>query len=117
MTYYFTPESTIYRRVENELVVVQLDTGRYFYFSPETEQFLNFFRSPHSLEQFCEGTEAAFSDIDELKQFCRFLTQKEILQVASKPASEPEIPAHSFLKPSLLREGEKTIDQISFGCP
>ncbi|MCB0405688.1 MAG: hypothetical protein KDD51_12975 [Bdellovibrionales bacterium] len=108
------PNSTVYRNVSDELVVIQLETGRFYYFTADTKEFLDYFQQPRSLESLGDGEEQ--EDPQYLKNFCKFLLEKKILEVSDAGDSGPAL--HGRLaKPTFLREGEKTLDEITFLCP
>ncbi len=116
-----TPESTVYRRVSDELVVIQLDTGYFYYFNPETEEFLDFFRKPRPLGDYCKAVQLQDPDSNEgeyLKNFCSFLLENKILRKVD-PQEHSPIPLSkmSYRKPQFVRKGEKTLDEITFLCP
>ncbi len=103
---YQVPESTIYRKVSEELVLIQLDTGKFYYFNPETEAFLDFFKAPRSLS----------TEDPDLHTFVEFLLQNKILK-KTKPLDSTDSDGFPEGKPALLREGEKNLDEITFLCP
>lgn len=112
---YQTSGSAIYREVGDELVVIQVDTGCFYYFNRTTKQFLDFFRSPSNLDAFVEcagladGTERGY-----LENFLGSLKEKRILETppASLP-SENSGAVAGYARPALLREGEKKLDEIA----
>ena len=116
---YKTPETTIYRQIGDELVVVQLDTADYYYFTPETKTVLEFFKSPQSLSTFCDkaGIKEKSDERNELKSFCQLLLQKQILKETKEISPESPKEKIHYRRAGFLREGDKKLDQISFGCP
>lgn len=114
-----TPESTIYRQVSDELVVIQLDTGCFYYFNPETQDFLDFFREPRNLDDFFGAASLSEQGAEErayLKDFSDFLLKNQVIQSVSKTKA-PFATKISYKKPRFLRKGEKTLDEITFLCP
>lgn len=108
------PNSTVYRNVSDELVVIQLETGRFYYFTADTKEFLDYFQQPRSLESLGESDEQA--DSQYLKDFCKFLLEKKILEKSGASDENPGLNGR-LAKPTFLREGEKTLDEITFLCP
>ncbi len=113
-TCYQTSVSAVYREVGDELVVIQVDTGSFYYFNRTTKQFLDFFRNPAKLGDFVEA--AHLKDGSEqgyLEAFLAELREKRILessQAMGKPAGQ--LPGE-YSRPTLLREGEKKLDEIA----
>jgi hypothetical protein len=111
---YQTSDSAVYREVGNELVVIQVDTGHFYYFNQTTKQFLDFFRHPAKLDDFI--TRAGLTDDEELgylKSFLGTLKDKRILE-ASPGADEPSAASlAAYSRPALIREGEKKLDEIA----
>lgn len=111
------PNSTVYRNVSDELVVIQLETGKFYYFTAATKDFLDFFQQPRSMDSCLDGgPEEGLEDPQYLKDFCKFLLEKKILEKCEgDEAAKPTEP--KFVRPTFLREGEKTLDEITFLCP
>lgn len=109
---YIVPSTTVFRKVGEELVVVQLETSRFYFFSPETEKFLEDFRAPRDLDSYCAATKA---DPAYLKEFCRELAERKLISETEVPA-EPVTQEGGYLAPLFLREAEWTLDQLSFTC-
>ena len=115
-----TPETTVYRNVNGELVVIQLETSRFYYFSSEAEAILDFFKSANSLDGLIEQSNVLKADpkeIEHIKEFCHSLLDKKILQLEKKVGRQPLKNKMTYRRPTFLREGEKTLDQISFASP
>ncbi|MEZ4751551.1 MAG: hypothetical protein R3B54_13310 [Bdellovibrionota bacterium] len=108
------PNSTVYRNVSDELVVIQLETGRFYYFTSDTKEFLDYFQQPRSLD-FLDGGDDQ-EDPQYLKEFCKFLLEKKILEKSEAADESPALNGR-LAKPTFLREGEKTLDEITFLCP
>ena len=112
---YLTPESTIYRQVEDELVVIQLDTGHIYYFNPSTESFLDFFRAPRSFSDFLQTSklDEGKDEAQYLERFLNTLYDMKLLQKAdSQDTSVP--PPLDYSRPLFLRKAERTLDEITF---
>jgi hypothetical protein len=110
-----TPETTVYRKVGNELVVIQLDTAHFYYFSPETENVLEYFKSPATLDQLIG--EAGANEKEHLLEFCHLLLEKQILKETKPDKKAAPKMSSPYKRPVYLREGEKTLEQISFASP
>lgn len=115
-----TPDSTVYRLVDDELVLIQLDTGHIFYFNACAKTLLDFFRAPKKLASFMDVTgldDTRKEDRDYLSEFCDFLIQHKILKkttVAVEGSDEQKLP---YSKPVFLRKADKTLDEVSFLSP
>ncbi len=112
---YRTSESAVYREVGNELVVIQVETGHFYYFNKTTKQFLDFFRHPAKLDDFL--SRAGLSDDAELtylKTFLCTLKDKRILEATEATGVIPSGgEVSSYDRPTLIREGEKKLDEIA----
>ena len=100
-------------------MVIQLETGKFYYFTSDTKDFLDFFKSPRSLDSYLTTTEAETNSSDNsqyLNDFCGFLLKNKILQ-QSDELSEALPESYGHVQPKFLREGEKTLDEITFLCP
>lgn len=109
------PESTVFRKVAEELIVLQLDTAHFYYFNPETKEWLDYLRQPRSLQQIEDLGKAHGLDHSELGRFCKELLTKGIL----RESSEAAVPGDGITRsqmPRLLRDPGKTLDQLSFTC-
>ena len=103
---FITSDSVIFRHVQNETVLVHLDSGEIYYFTPETLEFLNHMKTPRKIQ-----------DSDSLNVFCKVLLQNKILQETTEEGVEfGELPLEPG-KLAFLRKDEKTIDDIAFLCP
>ena len=117
--YYHTPESTIYRRISDELVVIELQSGRFFYFNPPTEKLLDFFKEARSLPEFVDGAGLTEKEPEKqhLEKFCQFLLEKGILENVGSASEFAFVGTVDYGRPELIREGERTLDEITFLCP
>ena len=115
------PESIVYRTVGDMLVVIEIESGRLFYFSCSTKEILDFFKDASSLEQLFEY-EAAKSGFDKteekaLSEFVVLLKENNILVESGKNDSTDSrlasSPNGAYIKPELIRVGEKTLDEIT----
>ncbi|MBI4406001.1 MAG: hypothetical protein HY537_17710 [Deltaproteobacteria bacterium] len=116
---FIAPESTIYRQVSDELVVIQLDTGFFFYFSPETSAFLDFFRQARTLADFLESiglNESQASEKEYIHVFIEFLTSHQIIIRTDFPSHGP-LTHFSYCRPVFYRKGERVLDEVAFLCP
>lgn len=112
---YRTSESAVYREVGNELVVIQVDTGHFYYFNQTTKQLLDFFRHPAKLDDFL--SRAGLTDDAECGYLASFLDNlkgKRILEeTQSSNELAPATQVSNYTRPTLLREGEKKLDEIA----
>lgn len=102
-----TSDDVVYRTVQNETLVVQLESGEIYYFSPKTREFLDVLKRPVTLSTHPEK--------ETLHAFCQVLLEKQIL----KETDDPGVPLTATFGEELafLRKDEKTIDDIVFLCP
>lgn len=107
---YQTSESAVYREVSDELVVIHVDTGHFYYFNRSAKPFLDYFKSGGSLERLEESVPEG--EMDYLRSFCKTLLEKQILQRAGDEASGASYPT-PYERPQYLRTGEKKLDDIA----
>lgn len=116
--FYITPDSVVYRQVLGQLVVIQLNTGKMFYFSEGTESLLKFFKEPMRLDAFFGATDIASNqaEIDHLKGLVAFMVENQLLEATS--LGNAETPAKfDYSRPEFIRLDDKTLDEIAFLCP
>lgn len=95
--------STIFKRIEDELVVVQLQTGEVFYFNSDSEPVFEALKEPKTLRE------------DPLRAFGEFLKENQIAQEVQ--ASPSDFQLDEGKQPEFLRRGEKKLDELTFLCP
>lgn len=115
-----TPDSTVYRLVDDELVLIQLDTGYIYYFNAGAKSLLDFFRAPKRLTSFWDVSgldDERADDRKYLAEFCDFLIQNKILKTATVAVETSDDTKVTYAKPVFLRKAEKTLDEVSFLSP
>lgn len=105
-------------KIEQEFIVVSLSSGKFFHFTPESESFFSFFRTPQRLQAFFEAFEIDSDERRYLEDFCRRLVNEGILAKgdsfeSAPPATKPQ----KYVRPSLLKEGEKRLAEFEFSYP
>jgi len=107
-----TSESAVYRVVDDKLLVVELGSGEFYYFSKETKSFLDHFKHPCSLD--------SYLGIDESRKhedYCEAvedLVEKNILvRQAVVERQETCAPAHKIL-PKFLGKAEIDLGSLNF---
>jgi len=115
-------ETTIYRDISDELLVIQLETGLFYYFNPKTKTYLDFFKQPRPFSNLLLGLhlDEDAEECEYLKGFCDFLLKNQILvtvEIEAELTEEEEIAELKYNKPIFLRKGEKTLDEVTFLCP
>lgn len=98
-----------------ELVVLQLDTSHFYFFSPATQGWLEYLRKPKSWSQLIAHGQTLGASPEQLQEFCQDLLQKRILQESESPAVA-DATALPTAVPRLLRDPGKTLEQLSFTC-
>jgi hypothetical protein len=112
---YVIPETTVYRRVYEELVTIQLQSGDFFYFNPEAEEFFEFFREPRPLSQFCDLRRLPSSEREYLKSFCSILVESGLISTSIAGAREGAVSLPvDYIRPALIRRGEEKLDEVAF---
>ncbi len=116
--FYLTPDSVVYRQVLGQLVVIQLNTGKMFYFSEGTESLLKFFKEPQRLDAFLSATDVVSNptEIDHLKGLVSFMVENQLLEETSLGSAEAPS-KFDYARPEFIRLDEKTLDEIAFLCP
>jgi len=118
MSKYKVKEAVVYRRLDDELVVVQSDTGAIHFFSPDTESVFDAFSEPLSVEEFIRTYKVpqAKEEAEFLTSFVETLVNQEILEVAPSEATgaKQKSPALAppYTRPAYLRTSRKNLDQI-----
>lgn len=120
-TAYVCPsQSVVYRKVKDELVVIPLKSGRFYYFNPEAENFLNFFRQPRRLSDFRKAVKIEVLPEEEQKyldEFISRLKELEILRESERDLSEPSFETQAYSRPRFLRQGDRTLADVAFMYP
>jgi hypothetical protein len=110
------PESTLYRKVYDELIAVQIESGEFYYFTPDSETFFEYFRDPRTLEQYFAaarlGPEAE-TERTQVQNFCGFLVENGLLVTRPEPALLDEVQVE-YARPQFLRRGEQKLDEVAF---
>ena len=114
---YQTSKNTVSRVIGNELIVIQLDTGRYHYFTQSTEELLAYFKEGATLESYISNESIDDGEKKKLEELCAQLLERKILETSQRLAQKVRTSKRKFNSPRFLRDGEKTIDQISFLSP
>lgn len=118
---YQVSESAIYKKFSEELIVIQVETGKFYYFSSSTESLLNFFKTPQRFEHYLETIDPSRRDeetVTYLEDFCDFLLQNKILRAIERFEDKKTSSAQSsFEKPQFLRKGEKNLEDLTLLCP
>jgi len=114
-----TPETTVYRQVKDELVVIQLESGKFFYFNPTTKEVLDYFKTPRSFGAFLIAAEATPTSERgvQLREFCRLLLENQLISEAESVSDSLVEAVKMSMPPSLIRRGEQTLDELTFLCP
>ena len=104
--------NVVYREVQDEVVLIHLDDGKFYYFSKSAKPFFNFLQEPKTIDQIfsCLNEKVPREDLED---FCKELHDKRILLVESAENPSVLTPDTTFEKPLLLREGQKKLDQIA----
>jgi hypothetical protein len=117
-TFYQVSESAVYRKVsDQELMVIQVESGKMSYYSAETETFLNYFRDPGSLGGFFRHAAIPEESTERtvLTEILRGLVDSEIL-IQADPAhgSDSDRPAVRYAGlPRFLRHSEKSLSEVA----
>ena len=113
------PKTTVYRGASGKCIAIELNTGRIYYFSAETECFFRYFAKTRKLSDYCERAGVEGQDRAYVHSFCDFLLKKGLLEKSGDDfeTSEAVEEALVYQKPVFLSESDKTIEQISFACP
>lgn len=101
-----TSDDVVYRTVQEETLVVQLESGEIFHFTPKTFEFLEAFKQPRKL-----GSDGS----KDIRDFCQLLLDKQILRESTEGGSA--IPDRFEDGLAFLRKDDRNIDDIVFLCP
>ena len=115
-----TPEAVVYRKVMNELVVIQLHTGQMFHFSEGTQDLLNHFKKPKTLDSYLTATEIGGmpAEVEHVKALTSFLLHHQLLEETSVRSVEDIMTPHfPYSRPQFLRLDAKTLDEVVFLYP
>ena len=116
MNYQLSPK-TVSRVIDDELIVIQLDTGRYHYFSKDTDSFLNSFKDGLSPDDYASAYELDPVEKKHILELCQWLHDRNILVPQLGARDRKCLKDRPYRRPQFLRDGEKTLDQISFASP
>ncbi len=103
----------------DELTVIELQTGKIYYFSQSTQAFLDFFKAGAHLDDYLEHSTGAPADQEKryLEEFCESLVGKKILET-KEPHSGRAMTGFDekvgYSRPVFLREGDANIRQLDF---
>ena len=104
-----------YRVVGEELWMVELESGIFFYFSAEAYSFFEFFQTPRSLRGFLNGASIPVEDVKEisyLEMFLKFLSECQIVEMIDGKDSESPHQV-KYTRPLFLRKGDRPVDEIA----
>ena len=87
-------DDIVYRPVQNELVLIEVNSGSFFYFSPESREFFDSLREPRQVDA---------SDVVDM------LLEKQILVKCEATAPQITLPL-----PQFLRMGEQKLEDVRF---
>lgn len=115
-----TPETIVYRKVRDEIVLIHLDNGQIYYFTPGAKDFLDFFKQPRRLASYVEHVgmdQSAQSSVEEIKNFANFLVENQILKTDETPVELRLAETKAYSPLQFLRKDERMLDEIAFLCP
>jgi len=113
---YHIPPGTHYRRVLDELVTFQIDTGCFYYFSAETEAVFDYFRKPRTIPSLLSEIDrsAGEDEVQYVRQFIQFLKKNQLLKEVT---AAPERPTQwHYVRPRFHRRGDVRLDVINRVC-
>ena len=117
------PESSVYRKIHGEIILVQLETSRYFHFNEASEEFFTYFKEPKGMDDFFDSYNVTpETEREHLKNFAKYLITQSILKEtdgtpAKSNSSNPKNSESAYQRPNLLKEGTQKLEEISFACP
>lgn len=117
---FLVPHTTLYRVVAEKCVVIEVNSGRIYYFNPESEAFFDYFSSGNSLDEYLtlaqqSGTE---TEAKYVRQFIRKLVKRGILtQEKRQGAASAEKISKPYQRPVYIGVDPNTLDEIQFVCP
>lgn len=118
--YHCPSQAVVYRKVKDELVVIPLKSGKFYFFNPEAENFLNFFRQPRRLSDFTKATKVeAFPEEEQkyLNDFITRLREMDILREYERDYSTPLEETQAYSRPRFIRQGNRTLADLAFLYP
>jgi hypothetical protein len=109
--------SALYRQFDGELLVVQLQTGHFFYFTPNTKLIFDFFQEPQTLGAYllASGLSDAGEEREYFERFFAQLVQCRIVEPAAASESLP-LPKTTYSRPALLRIQEGKLADVALLC-
>jgi hypothetical protein len=109
--------SALGMRIEDEFVVVALGSGKLFHFTAESEAFFRSFQTPQSPEQFAQAHNLSETESREMESFCSFLVSEKVLSPCEPSAGEKPDAQGAYVRPKLVRQGDKTLSEFQFSYP
>ncbi|MBM4302932.1 MAG: hypothetical protein FJ112_01240 [Deltaproteobacteria bacterium] len=113
----FKKSENVGKQVNAEYILVSLDSGKFFHFTPSTENFLNFFSSPRSIDEFLTASKINQdkTETDYIKNFCSYLLDEKILSSNNSVSlpSKTETPL-KYRRPELIREGDNVLSDFKY---
>jgi hypothetical protein len=107
--------STVYRQIGDELIVIQADSGVFYYFNPGTKGLLDLLRCPRDLGQLYEslGLDSQAEERRYLNEFTEFLLDEGILQPSPAEAAEAAPRPAGYERPQFLRRGDRKLEDLA----
>ncbi len=118
-------DAVVFRKVGTELIAIHTRTGKFYYFSEETNSFFSFFQRDATLNEFFQANELTGSspefllEREYLGSFLEQLVSLGLFEAGKTLAAEVkladgDILGSKYKKPKYLRCGETNLDEVTF---
>lgn len=116
--HYRKTAAAVHRIIDNELIVIQSDSGTLYHFSPNTETLINLFSVPTSVDDLFHLLKITQDETERkyMADFVKSLVEKGILEIvvaSSDIGEEKQARIPRYERPIFIKKGEKSLDDIS----
>lgn len=118
MNVYKISDLVVFDIVDEEIVLLQMKSGRFLHFNKATKSLLEYFKQPGTLEGYLQVARAPEGAKEVVEKVLNLLLSENILVIAEAPSARPPDNLEvTFSPPFFLREGKKQYKDLVHLAP